>query len=93
MSEKWTPEQVGEALASLPRFRFDGEALVGEWEFPNFAGAIRFVLDVAAVAERSNHHPDIDVRYTRVRLRLWTHSAGGVTAKDLDLARSLDALR
>lgn len=55
-----------------------------------FAGALAFVGDVGVLAEEANHHPDIDIRYNRVRLVLTTHDAGGITQKDIDLAKSID---
>ncbi len=58
--------------------------------FPSFVAAVRFVAYVAELAEAADHHPDIDIRYNKVRLALSTHSARGITAKDLDLARQID---
>ena len=63
-----------------------GGALEREFRFASFPEAIAFVNRVAELAERENHHPDIEVRYTRVRLRWWTHTAGGVTERDRQLA-------
>jgi 4a-hydroxytetrahydrobiopterin dehydratase len=67
----------------------DGDALVGHFEFGDFGQALAFVNRVAARAEAANHHPDIDIRWNKVRLVLSTHSEGGITQKDLDLARQL----
>ena len=61
-----------------------------EYQFPTFPAAVRFVDFVAELAEAADHHPDIDIRYNRVRLTLSTHSAGGVTDKDFALARAID---
>jgi 4a-hydroxytetrahydrobiopterin dehydratase len=58
----------------------------------DFAGALDFVNRVGALAERANHHPDIDIRWNTVTLRLSTHSAGGITNADLELAGRIDAL-
>lgn len=58
--------------------------------FPSFPAAVRFVDYVAEVAEQADHHPDIDIRYNQVILSLSTHSAGGITDKDFDLARTID---
>jgi 4a-hydroxytetrahydrobiopterin dehydratase len=58
-----------------------------------FPEAISLVNRVAEEAERANHHPDIDIRYTKVVFTLSTHDAGGVTRKDLDLAAAIDRLR
>ncbi len=70
----------------------EGEAMVREWTFPDFAAALAFVLQVAAVSEKANHHPDIDIRYNRVRLLLTSHDAGTVTARDMALAEQIDGL-
>ena len=68
-------------------------ALVRELEFPSFREAIEFVDRLAGLAERENHHPDIDIRYRRVTVTWTTHSAGGVTDRDRELAdRTADLL-
>jgi 4a-hydroxytetrahydrobiopterin dehydratase len=61
-------------------------ALERTFEFPSFAEAIAFVDRLAELAERENHHPDIDVRYRKVTVRWVTHSAGGITDRDRELA-------
>jgi len=61
-------------------------ALVREFEFETFPAAVAFVDRLAGLAESKNHHPDIDIRYRRVTVRWSTHSAGGVTDRDRDLA-------
>lgn len=63
-----------------------------ELEFPSFREAIAFVDRLADLAEEANHHPDIDIRYRRVTVRWWTHTAGGVTDRDRELAARTDAL-
>lgn len=69
------------------------DALVRELEFPSFPDAIAFVNRLAELAERENHHPDVDIRYRRVTVRWSTHSAGGVTERDRELAeRTLELL-
>jgi 4a-hydroxytetrahydrobiopterin dehydratase len=67
-------------------------ALQREVELPSFVEAIAFVSDVAALAERENHHPDIAISYRKVTLRWTTHSAGGITERDRELAGRTDAL-
>jgi 4a-hydroxytetrahydrobiopterin dehydratase len=61
-------------------------------ELGDFAGALRYVLEVGALAEAADHHPDIDIRWRSVVLRLTTHSAGGITERDLSLAARIDAV-
>ena len=75
-------------------WRRDGDEIVRDLKFDDFAGAMAFVNDVAAAAEETNHHPDIRVHgWNNVELRLSTHSEGGLTASDLEMARRLDGLR
>lgn len=61
-------------------------ALVREFEFASFPEAIAFVDRLAEAAESENHHPDIDIRYRKVTVRWTTHSAGGITDKDREMA-------
>ena len=65
-------------------------AITRTFEFTTFKDAIGFVNRIADVAERMDHHPDIDIRYTKVTCSLSTHSAGGITAKDFKLAEAID---
>jgi len=67
-------------------------ALERELEFDSFPTAIAFVDRLAELAEAENHHPDIDIRYNRVRVRWTTHSAGGITDRDRELAARTDEL-
>jgi 4a-hydroxytetrahydrobiopterin dehydratase len=67
-------------------WREEDDALVREFELDSFPAAIEFVRRLAELAERENHHPDIDIRYRRVLVRWSTHSAGGVTERDRDMA-------
>ena len=69
-----------------------GDALVREFELPSFPAAIDFVHRLGGLAESENHHPDIDIRYRRVTVRWTTHSEGGVTAKDREMAERTSAL-
>lgn len=67
-------------------------ALERELRFPSFVEALDFVNRVGELAEAQNHHPDIAIHYARVTLRWWTHTAGGVTARDRDLATKTNDL-
>jgi len=67
-------------------------ALVREFELPSFPAAIDFVVRLGELAEGENHHPDIDVRYRRVTVRWTTHSEGGITEKDREMAERTSAL-
>lgn len=93
MPEVLSAEAVdGAILERGLHWRRDGEQLVKVAKRDGFAGALAYVNDVGALAEEANHHPDIDIRWDTVTLRLSTHSAGGLTEKDLALAAAIDAL-
>ncbi len=83
---------VDEALARDMDWRRQDGQLVKEWRGRNFAEALIYVNAVGALAEAVDHHPDIDIRWNTVTLRLSTHSAGGITDADLNLARQIDAM-
>ena len=90
--EKLGEEQIAAALIDLPGWQLEGDTLVRTWRFADFVRAVEFVEEVAQVAEDLQHHPDIDIRYNKVTLRLSTHSAGGLTTNDVGLATRLDGL-
>lgn len=83
---------VQQKLATLNGWKLEGQEIVRRFEFSDFLAAIRFVNAVAEKAEAANHHPDIDIRYNRVRLALVSHDAGGLTDSDFNLAASIDKL-
>ena len=87
-----TPEMVQESLRSLPRWKLEGKEIVRRYEFPDFAAAMVFVNQVAEKAEKAGHHPDIDVRYNKVRLALVSHDKGGLTKRDMAMAETIDSL-
>ena len=84
--------EIQRALGSLPGWARRGEVLTKSFTFPTFAEGIAFVQRAARAADTANHHPDIDIRYTKVVLTLSTHDAGGITAKDLALATTIETL-
>jgi 4a-hydroxytetrahydrobiopterin dehydratase len=84
--------QIDAALGDLEGWAFEDGALTRTFRLADFARAVDFVEQLADVAEAMQHHPDIDIRYNKVTLRLVTHSAGGVTARDLELAEALGRL-
>lgn len=90
MSTRLSDLEIRRALGALPGWSRRGDALVKTYSFARFGDGIRFVGDVAAEADRMNHHPDIDIRYTDVTFSLSTHDAGGITQKDLDLAAVIE---
>jgi 4a-hydroxytetrahydrobiopterin dehydratase len=72
--------------AELPGWLVEGDELVGRWRFPDFGGALAGAVQVGALAERADHHPDMLVGWGKLEVRLTTHSAKALTAKDVDLA-------
>jgi 4a-hydroxytetrahydrobiopterin dehydratase len=80
-------------LRSIPQWSVAAGELTRTFEHKDFVAALAFVNRVGDLAEKANHHPDIDIRYNKVRLGLVTHDAGGLTAKDFDLAAAVDNLR
>ena len=90
MADKLTDDAVSEGIAST-EWRRDGDAIVRDVQFKDFKEAMAYVNRVAEAAEEVNHHPDILVHgWNKVRLILSTHSVGGLTQSDLDMARRLD---
>jgi 4a-hydroxytetrahydrobiopterin dehydratase len=81
--------EIADFLNQTPDWAFAEGKLVREWRFKDFVVAMEFVNRVAALAEEAGHHPDIDIRYNRVRLGLVTHDAGGVTERDAAMAARL----
>jgi 4a-hydroxytetrahydrobiopterin dehydratase len=77
-------------LSSLPDWKIEGGELVRTYKFADFVTALAFVNRVGKLAEAAGHHPDIDIRYNKVRLALVTHDEGGLTNKDFDLAGHAD---
>jgi 4a-hydroxytetrahydrobiopterin dehydratase len=85
-------QTIDRALADLDGWRRDGDAILRDLRFPTFMDAIRFIDRVAVVAEAADHHPELTNVYWNVGIRLSTHDAGGVTERDLALAREIDAV-
>ncbi len=86
-----TPARIATFLASHPDWQLDGTAIVRTYAHTDFVEAMGFVTRVALLAERAGHHPDIDIRWNTVVLRLSTHSEGGVTERDFDLVDAIDS--
>ncbi|MFZ5722897.1 MAG: 4a-hydroxytetrahydrobiopterin dehydratase [Pseudomonadota bacterium] len=80
------------ALQQLPGWRHEGQALVREFRFGSFSEAFAFMTRVALLAEAQDHHPDWSNSWNRVIVRLSSHDAGGITARDLRLAQAIDGL-
>jgi 4a-hydroxytetrahydrobiopterin dehydratase len=88
--EKLSGESIKGWLATHKAWKRHANKLTKDFVFSSFRDSIVFVNRVASVADHFNHHPDIDVRYAKVTISLTTHDAGGITAKDLDVAEQID---
>ena len=87
-----SPDQITEELRRLSGWILAGKEIKKTYETKDFVHAMGFVSSVALLAEKANHHPDIDIRWNKVTLTLSTHSAGGLTEKDFSLAKAIEQL-
>jgi 4a-hydroxytetrahydrobiopterin dehydratase len=87
-----SPDELTVALQGLSQWSGDVDGIHRSAELPSFRDAVAAIGSIADVAEEMDHHPDIDLRWRTLHLHVVTHSAGGVTANDLELARRIDAL-
>ena len=84
--------EIKTRLASVPDWQIEAGELVHIFLFKDFRGSLAFVNQIGELAEEAGHHPDIDIRWNKVKLVLSTHSAGGLTDQDFLLARKIDKL-
>jgi 4a-hydroxytetrahydrobiopterin dehydratase len=89
---KLTEAAIEERLKGLSGWTRQGEMITKTYKMGTFPAAIAFVTHVGFLAEAAAHHPDVDIRYNRVKLALTTHDAGGLTEKDFDLAAKADEM-
>lgn len=92
MAELLSDIAIQRELGSLPGWSRRGDLLTRMYQFRDFAAAMSFVNRVAESAEAADHHPDIDIRYSKVTLSLSSHDSGGITQKDVDLAKAIDSV-
>ena len=90
-SRRLKSERIQARAQAVPGWKLDGDAIRRTYKLPGFRAALAFVQFIGELAEARDHHPDIDIRYNKVTLTLSTHSAGGLTDKDFDLAGLIDA--
>lgn len=88
----YSEETIKTELKMLKEWQFDTNAIVKEFVFSDFTQALGFIVQVGVMAEKRNHHPELFNVYNKVNIRLTTHDAGGVTDKDLDLAKAIDGI-
>jgi 4a-hydroxytetrahydrobiopterin dehydratase len=92
MSNLLTPKEIKDSLKKIPEWEAEKKHIERTFEFDDFTQAIDFVNAVAEIAEEEDHHPDIDIRYGKVRVALSTHSEGGVTDMDFEIAEKIERL-
>lgn len=90
--EPLSDDSVAQQLDDLPLWSHDGATIQRTFDRGDFKGSVAFVNAIMPIAERINHHPDVAIAWNEVTLTLSTHSAGGLTAADFELARLVDAL-
>lgn len=91
-SPRLSDAEIVTAQRALGSWQVEHGELVRTFSFPDFRASLAFVNQVGELAEAAGHHPDIDIRYNKVRLALMTHDAGGLTTKDFDLARKINGV-
>ena len=89
-STKLSPAEIAEQLASMPAWRLEGGAIVRDYPTDGWPTTLMLVNAIGFVAEAADHHPDLAVSWGKVQVKLWTHSAGGITASDIELARLIE---
>jgi 4a-hydroxytetrahydrobiopterin dehydratase len=89
---KLTDAEIDAGLKKLSGWTRQGDAIEKSYKFKAFQDGIRFVDRVAVKADAADHHPDIDIRYTTVKMSLSTHSAGGLTKNDMQMAAEIDSV-
>jgi len=92
MADLLKAQDIKEWLKKLPEWELDKKHIERTFEFDDFTQAMEFVNGVAEIAEEEDHHPDIDVRYNKVRIGLSTHSEGGLTELDFEVAEKISTL-
>lgn len=88
--QRLTEDEIAAALAELPGWTREGDSITRTVKHPGFGAALGWVTRIGFLADRVGHHPDIDIRYNLVTLRLSSHDAGGLTLADVELAKRID---
>lgn len=87
-----SPEAIQDRLKQLTGWKLAGKEIVREFSFADFVQALRFVNAVGEKAEAAGHHPDIDIRYNKVKLALTSHDSGGLTERDFQMAEIVNRI-
>lgn len=88
---KLSTSELEEKLKTLPGWKLEGGQLSKEFELPSFPDLISFIVKIAFLAEAADHHPDMDIRYRRLTVRASTHNENGITEKDVQLIKQIEA--
>ena len=89
MSRLLSDEEITRALGNLPGWRRDGDSLLASYDAPDFPTAVQLIVEAGDEAEQMGHHPDVDLRWKLTHWKLSTHSAGGLTQLDIELAHRI----
>lgn len=89
---KLSENEISDQLATVPEWSREGETIVRSFDRGNFVGSIEFANAIVGPAEEMNHHPDLEISWATVKVSITTHSEGGLTAGDFELAGRIDAL-
>ena len=89
-STKLSPSEITDRLKDLPGWRLDNGAIVRDYQTDGWPTTLMLVNAIGFFAEAADHHPDLAVSWGKVQVKLWTHSAGGVTASDMELAQLIE---
>jgi 4a-hydroxytetrahydrobiopterin dehydratase len=92
MSELLEKDELQSSLKKCPEWEVEKNSITRAFEFEEFMDGIDFVNNVGEIAEEAQHHPDISIKHTKVKLKLTTHDVGGVTDLDIELAQRIDNL-
>lgn len=84
--------EIDKRLNDLSDWERSGDAIVKTFECDDFVDSVKFVADIVEPAEEMNHHPDVEISWDKVKVTISTHSEGGLTAADFELAAKIDAL-
>ena len=87
-----TDEEIEARLSGLDGWERDGDAITRTFKFKDFVGSVNFVNRITPIAEEINHHPDLEISWNTVVVSLSTHSQGGITENDFDLATRIDGV-
>lgn len=90
---KLSDDEVTTALSASAGWQIENGQITKTYEFPSYLAGVTFLSAIAHLAEAMDHHPDLDLRYRRLRVAINTHDVGGISPLDFELARRIDAIR